>query len=89
MPDTFSLSQNYPNPFNPVTTIKYSIPRSGFVSLKVFDVIGHEVANLVEGMKPAGNHVASFNGSGLSSSVYFCRLQAGSFAETRKLVLLR
>jgi lysophospholipase L1-like esterase len=88
-PSTFSLSQNYPNPFNPVTTIKYSIPRYSFVSLKVFDVLSNKVANLVEGLKQAGNYVVSFNGSGLSSGVYFYRLQSGSFVETKKLVLLR
>jgi lysophospholipase L1-like esterase len=89
-PNTFSLSQNYPNPFNPVTTIKYSIPRYSFVSLKVFDVLGNEVAKLVDGMKQAGNYVVSFNGTGLSSGVYFYQLITNTgYVQTKELLLLK
>jgi lysophospholipase L1-like esterase len=89
-PNTFSLSQNYPNPFNPVTTIKYSVPRYSFVSLKVFNVLGNDVANLVDGMKQAGNYVASFNGSSLSSGVYFYRLTTNTgYIQTKKLLLMK
>jgi Beta-1,4-xylanase len=89
IPKKFYLSQNYPNPFNPTTQIKYSIPQHGYVSLKVYNLLGAEVATLFAGVRQAGNHVATFNGTGLTSGVYFYRMQAGSFAETKKLILLR
>lgn len=87
-PSSFSLSQNHPNPFNPSTLIKYSIPASGFVSLKVFDVLGNEVAKLVNGEKPAGSHEVEFSGN-YSSGIYFYQLQVGSLIETRKMMLVR
>jgi hypothetical protein len=87
-PSSFSLSQNYPNPFNPSTMIKYSIPTSEFVTLKVFDVLGTEVATLVNEEKPAGGYEVEFNGK-YSSGVYFYKLQVGSFVETKKMVLMR
>jgi hypothetical protein len=87
-PSSFSLSQNYPNPFNPSTMIKYSIPTSEFVTLKVFDVLGTEVATLVNKKKPAGGYEVEFNGK-YSSGVYFYKLQVGSFVETKKMVLMR
>jgi hypothetical protein len=87
-PSSFSLSQNYPNPFNPSTMIKYSIPTSEFVTLKVFDVLGNEVATLVNEEKPAGGYEVEFNGK-YSSGVYFYKLQIGSFVETKKMVLMR
>lgn len=83
----YSLSQNYPNPFNPVTSISYTIPVSGFVSLKVFNVLGREVGTVVSGMKSAGTHTVSFNASSLSSGVYFYKLTAGNFTSTRKFIL--
>ena len=103
VPTEFSLSQNYPNPFNPVTTIKYSIPnvtlspdKNGInsvegsrVILKVYDILGSEVATLVNEEKPAGNYQVNFNAVKLSSGVYFYRLQAGSFVETKKMVLIK
>lgn len=89
LPDGFYLEQNYPNPFNPETTIKYSIPGTGNVSLKVFDVLGNEIAILVEGIKPAGNYSINFNGSKLSSGVYIYKLRSGNFIDTKKLVLLK
>jgi hypothetical protein len=93
----FNLSQNYPNPFNPSTTIKYSIPsviasgtkQSQLVTLKVYDLLGNEVVTLVNEEKPSGSHEVYFNGANLSSGIYFYKLQAGSFIETRKMVLLK
>lgn len=86
---SFFLSQNYPNPFNPSTVIIYQLPTAGNVKLKVYDLLGREVANLVEEYKLAGSHEIEFNAGNLTSGVYFYRLQAGSFVETKKLVLLK
>jgi hypothetical protein len=88
-PKRFTLSQNYPNPFNPTTTISYDLPKESFVSLKVFDLLGREVASLVSEEMSAGNHSRQWNTSNVSSGIYFYRLQAGTFTETKKLVLLR
>jgi len=92
----FELYQNYPNPFNPSTNIKYRISNLpdgkagfGFVSLKIFDVLGNEVATLVNEEKPAGNYEVEFSADGLSSGIYFYKLQTGSFTETKKMILLR
>ena len=89
IPDKFILCQNYPNPFNPTTTINYSIPRNGEVSLKVYNLLGKEVETLYSGFLQAGNYVATFSGSNLTSGVYFYRLQAGNLMETKRLVLLK
>ena len=89
IPDKFTLSQNYPNPFNPSTTIRFQIPNSSFVNLKVYDILGNEVATLVNEEKSSGSYEANWNASNLSSGVYFCKLQAGSFVETRKMILLK
>lgn len=88
-PETFSLQQNYPNPFNPSTTIKYSVPSASKVSLKVFDVLGKEVAVLVNETKTAGNYEVNFDASKLTSGVYFYQLQAGSSSVTKKLTLMK
>ena len=88
-PSTYSLFQNYPNPFNPTTTISFSTPERGRLSLKVFDILGREVATLANGQMEAGVHQVSFDASKLSSGVYFYRLTAGSFVSTKKLVLLK
>jgi len=85
----YELAQNYPNPFNPTTTIRYQIPTAEVVSLKVYDVLGKEVATLVSGRQEAGNYAVPFNASGLSSGMYFYRLQAGSFVETKKMMLVK
>ncbi|MEK7250185.1 MAG: T9SS type A sorting domain-containing protein, partial [Bacteroidota bacterium] len=85
----FELSQNYPNPFNPATIIKFQIPNSSFVTLKVFDLLGREVATLVnEQMKP-GSYERTFEGNNLASGIYFYHLRASGFSQTKKLVLLR
>ena len=87
--NNFSLSQNYPNPFNPSTIINYSIPKSSFVSIKVYNVLGKEVATLVNEQKSAANYSVQFNGSDLSSGVYFYRMEVGGFVETKKLILMK
>lgn len=90
VPQKFELSQNYPNPFNPVTKISYSLPQSGQVSLKIFDISGKEVASLVNNqMQQAGQYTLTFNANNLSSGVYFYRLTAGNFVQTKKLMLLK
>jgi len=86
---TYSLSNNYPNPFNPATSIQFTISSKQFVSLKVYDVLGNEIATLVNEEKTAGDYKVEFDGTGLPSEIYFYRLQAGSFIETKKMVLLR
>jgi hypothetical protein len=85
----FALGQNYPNPFNPTTTITYQLPKSSEVKLTVYDILGREVSVLVNERKNAGMYEAKLDGSRLSSGVYFYRLQAGSFVEAKKLLLLR
>ena len=89
VPDYFALGQNYPNPFNPSTFIDYQLPESNFVTLKVFDVVGHEVETLVNERQDAGNHSVKFNASNLPSGVYFYKIEAGKYRETRKLLLLK
>jgi len=89
VPTEFALEQNYPNPFNPTTIIKYQIPELSFVTLKVYDVLGGEVATLVNEEKPVGNYKVEFDATGLPSGVYFYRLKAGSFIETKKMVLMK
>jgi len=89
IPVECALAQNYPNPFNPTTTIRYSLPRRAHVTLSVFNTLGQQVAQLINGERAAGNHEVQFSPSGLASGVYFYRIQAGEFVETRKLVLLR
>ena len=96
IPDQFSLSQNYPNPFNPTTSIQYAIGslpdgKAGkqFVSLKIYDVLGNEVATLVNEEKPVGHYEVSFDASGLSSGIYYYKLTAGSFSKTKKMALIK
>ncbi len=88
-PLTFTLAQNYPNPFNPSTTISFTLPSRSFVSLKVFDILGREVAAIVSGEMSAGNYSKQWNAANMPSGAYFYRLQTGTFTETKKLVLLR
>ncbi|TAK59850.1 MAG: T9SS type A sorting domain-containing protein [Bacteroidetes bacterium] len=89
IPKEYALSQNYPNPFNPLTVIKYSVVSNQYVSLKVYNILGEEIATLVDGIQDAGYKIHEWNANGLPSGVYFYRLQAGAFVETKKLVLLR
>jgi hypothetical protein len=89
LPLRHSLSQNYPNPFNPSTTIRYELPKASQVSLAVYDILGRRVSVLVNDKRDAGVHEVKFDGTRLTSGVYFYRLQAGSFVETKKLVLTR
>ncbi|MEJ2196877.1 MAG: T9SS type A sorting domain-containing protein [Ignavibacteriaceae bacterium] len=89
IPSDFILNQNYPNPFNPLTTIRYSVPQTATVTIKVFDILGNEIETLVNEEKPVGNYEVEFNAISLPSGVYFNRLQAGSFVEIRKMVLMK
>jgi hypothetical protein len=88
-PLSFELQQNYPNPFNPSTLIQYSIAESGTVNLVVYDVIGREVAELVNTQQSSGRYQVSFNASGLSSGVYFYQLRSGSSVITKKMMLIK
>jgi hypothetical protein len=87
--ESYELSQNYPNPFNPTTTINYRIPKSEFVTLKVYDVLGREIQTLVNQQLLPGFYQAQFDGSNLASGVYFYRIKAGNFIQTKKLMLLK
>ncbi|MCH7886446.1 MAG: T9SS type A sorting domain-containing protein [Candidatus Marinimicrobia bacterium] len=89
LPAEFSLSQNYPNPFNPETVIEFALPQSGDVSLVVYNIRGEEVARLLSGTVPAGNHRVSWHASNIASGIYLYKLQAGGFAQTRKMLLLK
>jgi hypothetical protein len=89
IPADYKLSQNYPNPFNPTTQIEYSVPLTGHVSLKVFNTLGQEVTTLFDGIQKAGKYVATFDGRGLASDVYFYKLQSGGVSITKKLVLMK
>jgi len=89
IPSNYNLSQNYPNPFNPSTTIKYSIPQSSNVVIKVFDILGNEIEKLVNEEKPTGTYEITWYAEGLPSGIYFYQLRAGSFVETKKMDLLK
>ena len=89
LPTTYELAQNYPNPFNPSTTIKYQLPKDGIVTLKVYDILGSEVATLVNEQKTAGRYEVSFNASQLASGVYIFRLKSGEYVSSKKMMLLK
>jgi hypothetical protein len=89
LPKVFALSQNYPNPFNPSTTIKFDLPKDSRVSLKLFNIIGQEVITLVNEEQKAGYKSVEWNASNVASGVYFYRIHAGDFVESKKLILLK
>ena len=86
---TFALEQNYPDPFNPSTVISYQLPVSSIVTIKVYDMLGREVRTLVNERESTGNHSVRFDAASLASGVYFYRLEAGSYHDTKKLLLLK
>jgi hypothetical protein len=89
VPMSYALFQNYPNPFNPSTTIRFQLAASSRVTLKIYDVLGREVASLVDGQMNAGVHQVTFDAAKFASGIYFYRIQAGSFTATKKLMLLK
>ncbi len=89
IPKEYSLDQNYPNPFNPRTNIQFAIPQAGFVTLKVYDILGNEVATLVNEEKPEGIYEVEFKAESLSSGIYLYKLQAGFFIKIKKMLLLK
>ncbi len=89
IPENYSLSQNYPNPFNPVTKINFALPKSGLVSLRVYDVLGREIATLVNEVKNAGVYSVDFNASNLTSGTYFYRLESNGFVGTKKMLMIK
>jgi hypothetical protein len=89
VPQVYALEQNYPNPFNPTTNIRFALPKAGMVELKIYDILGREVAVLLNNVTPAGNHTVEFDASQLSSGVYFYTLKAAEFTETKKMALIK
>jgi hypothetical protein len=89
VPNEFSLKQNYPNPFNPVTKISFDIPKTGLVSVRIYDVLGKEVKTLVNEVKTAGSYIVDFDASSLSSGAYFYRLESNGFISTKKMMLIK
>ncbi|MBI5402707.1 MAG: T9SS type A sorting domain-containing protein [Ignavibacteriae bacterium] len=89
IPNEYSLKQNYPNPFNPVTKISFDLPKSGLVTLKIYDVVGREVKTLVNEVKNAGSYAVQFDGAAFSSGTYFYRLESNNFVSTKKMVLIK
>jgi len=89
IPTAFNLSQNYPNPFNPFTIIRFSVPEESSVSIVVINPLGEEVTTLINENITAGSYEVDFNAAGLPSGIYFYKIQAGSFIETRKMILLK
>jgi hypothetical protein len=85
----YSLENNYPNPFNPYTTIKFSIPEAAFVNIKVYNLIGQEIAELVNEQMHTGNHEVTFDAASLPSGIYFYKIQANNFVETKKMMLMK
>ena len=88
-PSRFYLSQNYPNPFNPVTKIRYSLPQTVYVTLKVYNTIGEEVVTLVNNIEEAGSHLVEFDASDFNSGVYYYKLESGNFSVTNKMMLIK
>ena len=89
IPTKFSLSQNYPNPFNPTTKINYALPTSTKVNIKIYDILGRMVKQLVNETKDAGYYTVTFDGTNLASGIYFYRIEAGNFVESKKMVIVK
>jgi len=89
IPTTYALSQNYPNPFNPVTKINFALPKQGFVTMKIYDVLGREVRTLVNEVKTPGNYIVEFNASELASGVYFYRIEVNGFSDVKRMMLIK
>jgi hypothetical protein len=89
IPNNYSLSQNYPNPFNPLTQITYSMPKTTDVTIKIYDLLGREIATLVNEKKQAGDYKVTWNAEGLASGVYFYRMVAGEYIQTKQMILIR
>jgi hypothetical protein len=89
IPTKYSLTQNYPNPFNPTTNINFTLPKAGNVTLKVYDIMGREIATLVNGYQAAQTYHVQFDGSSLASGVYFYTLHTDNFTQTKKMILMK
>jgi hypothetical protein len=89
VPAEYGLSQNYPNPFNPATTIEFSVPEAGFVSLRIYDLLGKEMKTLVNDERAPGSYRVTFEASDLPSGTYFYTLRAGSHTQTKKMILMK
>ncbi|MDR3628093.1 MAG: T9SS type A sorting domain-containing protein, partial [Ignavibacteriaceae bacterium] len=85
----FAINQNYPNPFNPCTVIEYQVPVNGNVTVKVYDILGKEISTLVNGFKNKGKYTISFNGTSLTSGIYICKIQAGNYSKSIKMILMK
>ncbi|MCX6157305.1 MAG: T9SS type A sorting domain-containing protein, partial [Ignavibacteriae bacterium] len=88
-PSSYSVSQNYPNPFNPTTKINFALPKSGLVSLKVYDITGKEVATLLNEVKNVGTYSVDFNAANLSSGIYFYKMSVNGYSEVKKMSLIK
>jgi hypothetical protein len=89
VPNEYALYQNYPNPFNPSTTIRYDLKEAGFVTIAIFNVLGQQVANLVNMEMPAGRHVVNFDATNLTSGLYIYTIQTNGFSDRKKMMLMR
>jgi hypothetical protein len=89
IPERYSISQNYPNPFNPTTKIDFAIPKTGLVKIAVYDILGRQVSNLVNQNLTAGTYSIDFNGANLNSGIFFYRIEADGFVETKKMLLIK
>jgi hypothetical protein len=89
IPKNYTLKQNYPNPFNPVTKIEYSLPQNSYITLKVYNILGKEVATLADKYERAGNHVVTYDAANLASGIYFYTLKSGNFTQTKKMTLIK
>lgn len=89
LPAEFKLSQNYPNPFNPSTSIAFTVPQKSDVAIRIYDLLGREVALVASGVREAGNYTVAFNAGNLPSGIYFYKLIAGEFVETKRMILAK